>query len=131
MLKKLLFLSFFVLLAISFTSCDNSTNPDNRNDCNLSTDAGSDVQGYLITYTAEGTGDGKITKLTYIDNSGVQTVDNPELPWTKTFTFTNPDTTAVITAVGYTVNGSLSVKISGTTGVSNFSTHDDCSSSFK
>ncbi len=128
MIKRVLILLSVILLVIGIASCDTTDSPT-ENSCSLSAEPLNDANGYLVTYKAEKTGDGVMTKLTYVDNTGTITVENPELPWQKTFTFSNENQNAKMTAEGKTTNGSLRIEIFGTVGVGNFTASDDCSSS--
>lgn len=129
--KKIILIIMALFLVVNFSACDSTdSEPEaQRKECNLSAEALLIAPTYDVTYTAENTGDGTITKLTYIDNSGTKTIENPTLPWSLTVTITEVNLIAKITAEGSTLNGSLTVKINGTKNGSTFSALDNCASS--
>lgn len=81
MKKTTILFACLVLMAGIFTSCSSKK----ERTCNLfAASAGGPQENMTITFTAEQTGDGTISWVTYTTSSGVVTVQNPQLPWTIT-----------------------------------------------
>ncbi len=112
----------FSLLILVLFSCKK----DKESTCSLATAVNRPAVGMNVTYVATATGDGVISTLSYVDGSGVVTVDNPALPWTATVSVpANADVR--ITATGTVTNGSLKVEYAGGAGGVTIAGSDMCS----
>ena len=81
--------------------------------CKLDTGE-SDSVGGMVTYRAEGTGDGAVSVLTAATDTGPQVVPNPGLPYMQTITLATAH--AQIQATGSVTNGSITISYAASGG---------------
>ncbi len=124
-MKKLTIL-LLLALPLFISSCDKNDDvaSSNTEQINLNIDKTKLPGNLSITYKAEGTGDGKMTQLKYLDDKGVQqTVSSPSLPWTKTFSMA-ADSSVSMSATGTLSKGSLTITVNGTAQGTTFNLSD-------
>jgi hypothetical protein len=118
-LKKLLYTTV-ILISFLFISCskddDVTSSPDTSTDISLSIDSQTLLINYSITYSAVATGNGKLTEITYLDETGtIKTVANPTLPWSKTLSFSQGQNVS-LSAKGTLAKGSITINVDGVNG---------------
>ncbi|MEI7725540.1 MAG: hypothetical protein WCK09_10580 [Bacteroidota bacterium] len=121
--KQLFFNLFVALLLVSLVDCKKKVSPIT---CNLVAASNQPSVPMNITYTAVRTGDGVISSLTYVSETGTVTVTNPNLPWTITVPI-SAGINVTMSASGTATNGSLNISYDGTSGGSTIHASDYCS----
>jgi len=126
-MKKIANVSMIILLllGIGLSGCKKTKEIT----CSLYAAPSQPAVAMTVVYTAEQTGDGTISSLSYVTNAGTVTVSNPILPWTISISVLS-GTNVNISATGTTKNGSLKISYAGeaTTGssTSKISGTDSC-----
>lgn len=125
-MKKYLVLAGVLSLIFVFSACDSTdSNEQTAKTCELGIGPIEVPLPIQVKYKAEKTGDGVISRITYMDNTGLTVIENPVLPWEKTFTLA--DTNAVrMSAIGTVKNGSLQIKYDAEKSGTTYSASDKC-----
>ncbi|HEY2350239.1 MAG TPA: hypothetical protein VGH64_14580 [Puia sp.] len=112
MKSKIILMTCISLIIAATFSCSKSSN-SNSGTCTVSTgDTGPLASNTSVPYSASATGGATISSLTYQDSTGMTTVKNPALPFSKTVNLPGGATVS-ISATGNAKSGEITVASNG------------------
>jgi hypothetical protein len=125
-MKKYLVLAGVLSLIFVFYACDSTdSNEQTAKTCELGIGPIEVPLPIQVKYKVEKTGDGVISRITYMDNTGLTVIENPTLPWEKTITLADTNSFSM-SAAGTRTNGSHQIKYEAEKSGVTYSASDKC-----
>lgn len=125
---KFFLFAFAIALTFVIYACSDNENiiipPDPLN-CNPFIPSFTIQVPCTVVYTAEKTGNINVSKLTYRNASGIQTVNNPALPYIDTLVLNAQDTVSM-SAESVATGGSIQIKVHARSGGTNVNQSQSC-----